>query len=101
MDPDMYQIYHSNGGSSGHYGIKTAELDELVSEGRSTTDRAIRKAIYKEALDYIVDFAVEVPVYQRQNGYLVSSERVDLKSVPADITTYYSFYDELHNLKLK
>ena len=101
MDPDMYQIYHSNGGSSGHYGIKTAELDELVSEGRSTTDRAIRKAIYKEALDYIVDFAVEVPVYQRQNGYLVSSERVDLKSVPADITTYYRFYDELHNLKLK
>lgn len=101
MDPDMFQIYHSEGGSSGHYAIKTPELDALVKEGRETTNRAIRKEIYKEALDYIVDFAVEVPVYQRQNGYLVSAERVDMKSVPADMTTYYSFYDELYNLKLK
>ncbi len=101
MDPDMYQIYHSDGGSAYHYEIKMPELDELVMEGRSSTNRAYRKAVYKEALDYIVDFAVEVPVYQRQNGYLISSERVDLKSVPADTTTYYSFYDELYNLKLK
>lgn len=101
MDPDMYQIYHSDGGSANHYGIKTPELDELVIEGRTSTNRAFRKAVYKEALDYIVDFAVEVPVYQRQNGYLISSQRIDLKSVPADTTTYYSFYDELYNLKLK
>ncbi len=101
MDPDMYQIYHSDGGSANHYGIKTPELDELVIEGRTSTNRAFRKAVYKEALDYIVDFAVEVPVYQRQNGYLISAQRIDLKSVPADTTTYYSFWEELYNLKLK
>lgn len=101
MDPDMFQIYHSEGGSSGHYGIKMPELDELVVEGRTSTNQAYRKAIYKEALDYIVDFAVEVPIYQRQNGHLVSAERIDLNSVPKDITTYYDYYNELENLKLK
>lgn len=101
MDPDMYQIYHSEGGSSGHYDIKQPYLDELVIEGRTTTNRAVRKAIYKEALDFIVDFAVEVPVYQRQNGILMSAERIDLNSVPTDITTYYSHTNELEKLQVK
>ena len=101
MDPDMFQIYHSEGGSSGHYGIKMPELDELVVEGRTSTNQAYRKAIYKEALDYIVDFAVEVPIYQRQNGHLVSSERIDINSIPKDITTYYDYLNELENIKLK
>ncbi|MCR4940517.1 MAG: hypothetical protein K5930_10500 [Treponemataceae bacterium] len=101
MDPDMFQIYHTDGGSSYHYNIDMPELDELVVEGRTSTNQAFRKAIYKEALDYIVDFAVEVPVYQRQNGHLVSSDRIDINSVPKDITTYYDYYNELENLKLK
>ena len=77
------------------------ELDELVVEGRTSTNQAYRKAIYKEALDYIVDFAVEVPIYQRQNGHLVSSERIDINSIPKDITTYYDYLYELENIKLK
>ncbi len=101
MDPDMFQIYHTDGGCSYHYNIDMPELDELVVEGRTSTNQAYRKAIYKEALDYIVDFAVEVPIYQRQNGHLVSAERLDLNSVPKDITTYYDYYNELENLKLK
>lgn len=101
LDPDMFQIYHSEGGSSGHYDIKQPELDALVIEGRSSTNQAFRKAVYKEALDYIVDFAVEVPIYQRQEGHLYSAERIDLSSIPADTTTYYSYIDELENLSLK
>ncbi len=101
MDPDMFQIYHTDGGSSYHYNIDMPELDELVVEGRTSTNQAYRKAIYKEALDYIVDFAVEVPIYQRQNGHLVSAERIDLNSLPKDITTYYDYTYELEKIKLK
>ena len=101
MDPDMFQIYHSDGGSSGHYGIKMPELDELVVEGRTSTNQAYRKAIYKEALDYIVDFAVEVPIYQRQNGHLVSAERIDINSLPKDITTYYDYLNEMEKIRRK
>lgn len=45
--------------------------DELVMEGRTNTDQAYRKAVYKEALDFIVDYAVEIPVYQRQNASVI------------------------------
>lgn len=41
-------------------------------EGRTNTDQAFRKAVYKEALDFIVDYAVEIPVYQRQNASVFS-----------------------------
>lgn len=94
MDPDMYQIYHSEGGSAYMYKINQPELDELVVEGRSTTDQAVRKAIYKEALDYVVDYAVEIPVYQRQNCSIYSSERVDVENSEMlhDETTYYNFF---------
>ncbi len=101
LDPDMYQIYHTDGGSAGHYGIKQPELDELVMEGRTSTNQAFRKAVYKEALDYIVDFAVEVPVYQRQDGHLYSTERIDMNSIPADTTTYYYYIYELEKLQVK
>ncbi|WP_408070051.1 ABC transporter substrate-binding protein [Butyrivibrio sp. JL13D10] len=94
MDPDMYQIYHTDGGSAYMYKINQPELDELVVEGRSTTDQAVRKAIYKEALDYVVDYAVEIPIYQRQNCSIYSTERVDVENSDMlhDETTYYNFF---------
>ncbi len=93
IDPDMYQIYHSEGGSAYMYRINQKELDDLVVEGRSTTDQAVRKAIYKEALDYIVDYAVEIPVYQRQQCSIYSVDRVNTDSeMLQDQTTYFHFF---------
>lgn len=100
IDPDMFQIYHTNGGSAYHYAIYQKELDDLVEEGRSTTDQAVRKAIYKEALDYIVDYAVEIPIYQRQECSLYSSERVNVESITADQTPFYTWMSEIQNLEM-
>jgi peptide/nickel transport system substrate-binding protein len=94
IDPDMYQIYHSEGGSAYMYRINQKELDDLVIEGRSTTDQAVRKAIYKEALDYIVDYAVEIPIYQRQQCSIYSVDRIDVDNseMLQDQTTYFHFF---------
>ncbi len=94
IDPDMYQVYHSEGGSAYMYRINQPELDELIMEGRSTTDQAVRKAIYKECLDYIVDYAVEIPIYQRQQCSVYAVDRVDVdaSTMLQDQTTYYNFY---------
>lgn len=100
IDPDMYQIYHSEGGSSGHYAIYSDELDKLVLEGRTNTDQEVRKAIYKEALDFVVDYAVEIPVYQRQNGTVISTERVNVDTLVKDPTTYYEWMSEIETLEM-
>lgn len=108
-DPDMYQIYYSDianggknpGGSNMYYDIQDAELDELIMAARQSTDQAYRKIIYKECLDRIVDWATEIPVYQRQNCLIFSSERINLDTLTPDITTYWLWYNDLEKLELK
>ena len=96
----MFQIYHSEGGSANYYAIYSDELDELVMEGRTNTDQAFRKAVYKEALDFIVDYAVEIPVYQRQNASIFSTQRVNADSIPQDLTTFYSYLNEIEKIQM-
>lgn len=100
LDPDMYQVYDSNGGSAYMYEIKSPELDQMVEDGRTNTDQTYRKAVYKEALDFIVDFAVEIPVYQRQECSLYSTKRVNMDSVTPDQSTYYNWMNEAYNVEL-
>ena len=83
------------------YRINQPELDEMIVEARSTTDQKVRKAIYKECLDYIVDYAVEIPVYQRQDCVLFSAERVNTDTVTKDITTFYGWANDIEKMKMR
>ena len=99
-DPDMYQLYHSKG-STNYYQINDEELDELIVDGRSSTDETFRKGLYKAAMEIIMDWGVEVPVYQRSEAYIVSTERVDVSSLPTDMTPYWGWSDEIENIVVK
>ena len=106
-DPDMYQVYHSSNvhglegsSNSNHYGIQSADLDQLIMDGRSTTDQAFRKATYKAALELLMDWGVEIPTYQRQEATLLSTERVNISTVPGDLTPYYGWLAEIHTLEM-
>lgn len=101
LDPDMFQIYHSEGGSAHYYAIRNAELDKMVLDGRVTSDQSVRKTIYKEALDFIVDYAVEIPVYQRQECTLFSAERINVDTIAKDQTSYYGWMAEIETLEMK
>ena len=97
----MFQVYHSEGGSAYMYRIYSKDLDKLVEEARVTTNQAVRKALYKEALDFVVDYAVEIPIYQRQDCMVFSTKRIDTDSIAKDQTTYYNFYREIEKIKMK
>ena len=109
VDPDMYQIYFSGdeatgkkpGGSNYMYCIDDAELNKLILDARKSLDQSYRKGIYKSCLDIIIDWAVEIPVYQRQNAIIFSSERVDISTITPDITTFYGWMSEIQNTVLK
>ena len=100
VDPDMFQIYHPEGGSNYQYDIDDADLSQLILDARATTDQAFRKLMYKECLDIIIDWAVEIPVYQRQNAIIFSTERVNMDTVTPDITTFYPWWSEIQNIEL-
>lgn len=86
IDPDMYQVYHmdSQASSTSNWGYKQikagknteayaeeyriiTELSDLIDQGRSTTNQNERKGIYAQALDKVMEFAVEMPTYQRND----------------------------------
>ena len=98
-DPDMYQLYHSNG-STNYYAIDDADLDELIMAARQTTDQEARKAMYKEAMEIILDWGVELPVYQRSEATIFSTERINVDTIAKDQTPYWTYKSELNNLEL-
>ena len=120
VDPDMYQIYYSDvadhngdpgigknpyggpaqGGSNKMYCIADADLDSMILTARESLDQSYRKTMYKACLDTVVDWAVEVPVYQRQNAIIFSTERVNMSTMTPDITTFYKWYAEIENIEL-
>ena len=106
IDPDMYQVYYSGniigkgGSDSNHYHIASEELDKLILDARKSDDQSYRKAIYKQALDFIVDAAVEVPCYQRQNCQIFSTQRIDTTTITPDITTFWGWRAEIEKLEM-
>ena len=102
-DPDMYQLYHSNSiqSASNYYHIDDEELDTLIMDARMSTDQTFRKGLYKAAMEIIMDWGVEIPIYQRSEAYIFSSERIDTSTIPNDMTPYWSWKDEAQHLAVK
>lgn len=98
-DPDMYQLYHSKG-STNYYNIDDPDLDELIVAARQTTDQEARKAMYKEAMEIILDWGVELPVYQRSEATIFSTERVNIDTIAKDMTPYWTYMSELNTMEL-
>ena len=105
-DPDMYQVYHSSnangaGTNSNHYQLQDAELDQLIMDGRGSADNDFRTATYKTAMEVIMDWGVELPLYQRKDAIVSSTERVVTDSLPKDMTPYWGWYAEIETLAVQ
>ena len=96
----MFQLYHSQG-STNYYQIADADLDEMIMTARQSTDMTFRKSLYRAAMEIIMDWGVELPVYQRSEAYVVSTERIDIDSLPKDMTPNWSWMSEIENIRVK
>ena len=110
VDPDMYQVYHmdSNATSVLNWGYdvikkKSSEypfewstiqaLSAKIEEARATDDKDERKEIYASCLDMVMDLAVELPVYQRNDLCVYNKTIID----PASLNQNYNCYNGLIN----
>ena len=105
-DPDMYQVYHSRNAhglntNSNHYQITDSALDDLIIAGRTSADTDFRKATYKQAMEIILDWACELPLYQRKDCTVASTIRVDCDTLPSDMTPYYGWKAEIETLAVQ
>lgn len=114
LDPDMYQVYHKDSSATstkawGYPYIKSngsAEeleildsLADLIDAARETNDQAERSELYQEAMGYILDLAVELPVYQRSVLYAFNGNVIDASSMPSEVNPYSSPLDRIWDIK--
>ncbi len=116
IDPDMYQVYHinskatsvnawgyreiKNGKSSTYateYGIITA-MSTIIDDAREIMDKDARKTMYEQAMGMVLDLAVELPVYQRQNLYAYNSKTI--KGIKSTVNEYTSPLEKIWELEL-
>ena len=83
-----------------HMCIADAELDKLIIESEKSSDRDYLKTVYKKSYDIVLDWGVELPAYQRMNALVISTERVNLDTLP-DVTPYYEWYREIEKVEKK
>ena len=116
IDPDMYQVYHKNStatstlawgyreilASPALYQYENAILNELsfvIDEARETDDQATRSELYKQAMGFVLDLAVEMPVYQRDVLYAYNANVIKAESLPQEINPYTSPLDKIWEIE--
>ena len=112
----MYQVYHKNSTATStlawgyreilnnpsSYPEETVILNELskvIDDARETNDKAQRTELYKTAMGYVLDLAVELPVYQRKVLYAYNANVIKSSSLPGEINPYTSPLDHLWEIE--
>ena len=114
LDPDMYQVYHKDSTATstlawGYPHLKTSgsaeeldildKLSEKIELARETNDQSKRAKLYEEAMGYVLDLAVELPVYQRDVLYAYNANIIKSSSLPSDVNPYSSPLDRIWELE--
>ncbi len=112
-DPDMYQVYHkqSKATSINNWGYKTIfadsttqfrdeksiinELSDLIVDARKTADRQFRSEMYAEALDLVMELAVEFPIYQRDDCVAYNKSLINAATLNNDPTAFSGVTDRI------
>lgn len=119
IDPDMYQVYHKDSNATSvlnwgypqilanpnNYTVETEiinELSDLIESGRSYTEQNVRSTYYKEALDKVMELAVELPTYQRKDLYAYNTNKIDVTSMtPSNqLSAYVGLTDKIWEIRL-
>jgi peptide/nickel transport system substrate-binding protein len=88
-DSDMARLLSVNSNTNKAV-LNNERVTELLSLGCSTTDEAKRAEYYKEALDIVMQLAVELPTYQRSDLYAYNTNIIDVNSLTpeSELTPY-------------
>ncbi|MBQ8323248.1 MAG: hypothetical protein IJX91_04710 [Clostridia bacterium] len=102
IDPDMYQVYHKESNATsvlnwgykqillnvgGKYDTEVALIDslsDLIDAARRTNDQNRRSYIYSQALDIVMQLAIELPTYQRDDLFAYNTNKIDVSTLTPD-----------------
>ena len=68
---------------------------EKIDEAREVTDQDTRAAIYAEALDLVMELAVEMPLYQRNDLTVYNNTKIDGKTLNPAPTAFDGLFSKI------
>ena len=91
--------------AGGKYDTEVAlinQLSDLIDAGRETNDQDERAAIYSRALDIVMQLAIELPTYQRNDLFAYNTNKIDVDSLTPDanLSPYKGLTSDLHLVSL-
>ena len=99
----LYQLFHSNNVEKNNgsmatniYGITDGILDEIL-----ITDNFDMKAYYSNVYEYVFEWAVEVPIYQKQKFLLWNNARINEKTLSNSYSQFNSWIDDICKIEFK
>ena len=112
IDPDMYQVYHKNSKATSvkNWGYEEIfrdedtykeeneiieELSNLIDAARKTINQTVRTQKYALALDKVMELAVELPTYQRNDLVVYNKDLIDVNSINQNPTHLSGVFDKL------
>ena len=116
IDPDLYQVYHKNSTATsvlawgyreilanpGQYSVENGiltQLSDVIDAARATNDQKEREDLYEQAMKYILDLAIELPVYQRSVLYAYNTKVINKNSLPTTVNPYSSPLDRIWEIE--
>lgn len=120
IDPDMFQVYHKDSTATstlnwgykqikqnvgGKYDTELAmieELSEIIDAARKTTNQDERAELYAEALDLVMQLAIELPTYQRNDLFAYNTDKIDVSTFTPDseLSPYRGLTSDLYRVSL-
>lgn len=106
IDPDMYQVWHKDSRATsvnnwnypgilndtqGIYSFESGIIDSLsekIELARQSTEESVRKPIYHDCYDLIMELSVALPTYQRNDLCVYNKTVIDAKSLVQNPTCY-------------
>lgn len=117
IDPDMFQVYHEDSSATsirawGYPYLLSSKgtaaeqniihtLSNLIESARQTTDQEERAEIYSDALDQVMELAVELPVYQRKNLFAYNNTILDETTLNPNASAYEGLLSRIWEVSLK
>lgn len=118
IDPDMYQVYHKDSKATstlnwGYTAIKAnvagkydyelsvvEKLSEIIDEARKITNQEARATYYREALDLVMDLAIELPTYQRNDLFAYNKNMIDTSTFNQNPSSLKGLISDMHKISL-
>lgn len=105
IGPDLYEMYHSSsiagvgGSGSNFYYIQNGQLDDLIVQMLKKGSDSVRRDAYKRCIEIVTEWAIEIPVYQKHNCFIFSTERINLNTLTPHPTCCRDWMNDIELLE--